>query len=169
MPGPLVDFVRVNNTRYSWTSCIHRVDSQRTKGIVAVDFEQKRERKIVYAAQQNGVPLGWTAGKYSVPSFTMRFLREWANSFTDYLTTGGLINPGNGSFGDAEWSYTLQVVEPVVGAVPITTVCTPCAVIGVKEAQEEGVDELVTEFEIACLTITENGKRLYSAVRELAG
>lgn len=167
MPGPLVDFIRVNNTRYSWNSVSHRVDMQRTRGIVAVDYEQKRERKMVYAGNQSGTPLGWTAGKYSVPTFTLRMLKEWANTFTDYLTTGGLINPGAGSFGDAEWTFTQQVVEPVVGAVPIIMVATPCAVVGKKDVAEEGIDELVTEFEIATMAITENNKRLWSAVREL--
>lgn len=161
------DILRVNNTNYSWTSCRFLIDAQPWEGLVSVDYEQKRERKIVYAARQSGTPLGWTSGKYSVPSFTMKFLRDSYNALTDYLSTGGLINPGLGSYGDAEWSFMLQTVEPVVGAIPITRVGSPCTIIGEKESHEEGIDELVTEVEIACLSMRVNGKQLWSAARQL--
>ena len=160
------DILRVNATLYSWTSCRFLVDSQPWEGLVAVDYEQKRERKIVYAARQSGTPLGWTAGKYSVPTFTMKFLKDSYNALTDYLTTGGSISPGNGSYGDAEWSFMLQTVEPVIGAVPMTRVCYPVTIIGEKESHEEGVDELVTEVELACLRMYVNGKQLWSAQRQ---
>lgn len=167
MTGPLVDLVRVNNTRYSWTSCSFRFDMLRSRGVVACNWEQKRERKMVYAGNQSGTPLGWTAGKYTVPSFTIRMLKEWANALTDYLMVGGSIQPGLGSFGDSEWSFTAQMVEPVIGAVPLIMVAQPCCIVGKKDVHEEGIDELVTEFEIATMAITENNKRLWSAVREL--
>jgi hypothetical protein len=161
------DVVRVNNTIYSWTSCRFLIDAQPWTGLVSVDYEEKRERKIVYAARQAGIPLGWTSGKYSVPTFSMKFLRDSGNALTDYLTTGGLINPGAGSFGDAEWTFMLQTVEPTVGSIPITTVGVPCTIIGSKETHEEGIEELVTEFDIACLSLRHNGKQLWSAVRQV--
>jgi hypothetical protein len=157
-----VDFVRVNNTRYSWNSTRSLIDGAPTKGIVAVDYSQKRERKTVYAQQQDGRSMGFTAGKYSVDSFTLKFLKEWSQSFTDMLT--GL---GAGCYGDAEWTYIIQCVEPVLGAVPIQVVAGPCVITGKKDSYEEGVDELVDEFEILCLQLTENGKQLWSAVRSL--
>lgn len=136
---------------------------------MSVDYEQKRERKIVYAARQQGTPLGWTAGKYSVPTFSMKFLRDSYDRLTDYLTTGGLISPGNGSYGDAEWTFMLQTAEPTVGSTPITRRASPVVIIGEKESHEEGIDELVTEVELACLAMVVNGKQLWSAQRVSAG
>jgi len=156
----LVDFVRVNNTRYSWNSTRFLVEGAPTKGLVALDYSQKRERKTVYGAQQDGTPLGFTAGKYSVDSMTMKFLKEWSQTFTDVLTAIGL-----GSYGDAEFTFLCQVVEPILGSPPITVVGSPCVVVGKKDSYEEGVDELVDEFEILCLQLTENGKTLWSKVR----
>lgn len=161
------DVVRVNHTVYAWTSCRFLIDAQPWEGLVAVDYEEKRERKIVYAARQSGTPLGWTSGKYSVPAFTMKFLRDSWDALSTYLTLGGLLNPGLGSYGDAEWSFVLQTVEPVIGSLPITRVGAPCTVIGVKEGHEEGIDELVTEVDVACLQMRVNGKQLWSAARQL--
>ena len=161
------DIVRINSTIYSWTSCRFLIDAQPWTGIVAVDYEQKRERKIVYAARQSGQPLGWTSGKYSVPSFSIKMIRDSADQLRQYLTLGGSINPGLGSYGDAEWTLTIQTTEPVIGALPITRIAYPVTVIGEKESHEEGIDELVTEFELACLQMTVNGAQLWSAVRSI--
>jgi hypothetical protein len=160
MPDISSQIVRINHTVFSWTSCRFLIDGQPWAGLVSVDYEEKRERKVVYAGRQDGTPLGWTAGKYSVPSFTMKFLKASWNDLTDYLTVTGL-----GSYGDATWNFLLQTVEPVIGAVPITRIGDPCVVIGAKEAHEEGIDELVTEVEVGCLAMLVNGKRLWSAVR----
>lgn len=159
------DFIRVNNTRYSWTSTRHLVDGQPFEGLVAVDYEQKRERKIVYANRQDGTSVGWTSGKYSVPSFKAKFLKESAFAFKATLAAGGLISPGLGSYGDAEWTFMLQCVEPVVGAIPLTMLASPCTVIGDRESREEGMDELLVEFDIACLSLIENGIPLWSIAR----
>jgi len=161
--GP-VDFVRVNNTVYSWTSCKFAIDGMPTGGIVAVDYEQKRERKIVYSNRQDGTPVGWTSGKYSVPSFSIKMLRSWADTFTTYLTAIGL-----GSYGDAEWAFSAQLIEPAlpIPALPLILLGSPCTIIGEKDAHEEGIDELLTEYDIACLAMTKNGKQLWSAIRSL--
>ena len=156
------DVVRVNQTLYSWTSTAHLVDDFPYEGIVAVDYDQKRERKVVYAARQQGTPLGMTAGKYMVPPWTMKFLKDSAEAFTDYLT-----EQGNGSYGDAVFQYLLQVTEPDSADAPITVSAEHCVISGKKDSYEEGIDELVTEFEITCLLMTENGKQLWSAIRAL--
>lgn len=154
------DIVRVNNTIYSWNSCLQKIDNSPFIGIVDTAYEQKRERKIVYAGRKDGRPLGWTAGKYSAPTFTIKMLKDSAEAFTDYLTT-----QGNGSYGDAEWGYLLQIAEPVKGSRPLTISAPICVVVGKKDGAAEGIDELVTEFEIATLFFIENGKRLFSAQR----
>lgn len=145
---------------YSWTSTRFLINGSPFQGLVACDYEEKRERKVVYAARQDGTPIGWTAGKYSVPTFSMKFLRaSWDDLSTDLTVLGA------GSYGDAIWNFLLQTIEPVPGAVPITRVGDPCVVMGVKESHEEGIDELVTEVDIGCLSMLVNGKRLWSAIR----
>lgn len=158
------DVIRINHTIYSWLSTSYKIDGQPFTGIVELNYEQKRERKVVYAAKKDGRPLGKTAGKYSVPSCSMKMLRDSADALTTYLTAKGL-----GSYGDAEFGMMVQVAEPVPGALPITVLMETCTIDGKKDAHAEGIDELVTEFEIGCLQLTENGKRLWSVVRSIGG
>jgi hypothetical protein len=158
------DVIRIGHTIYSWTSCVFKIDNQPFTGLVALDYEQKRERVVQYGARPDGRPLGKTAGKYSVPSFSMKMLRDSADALTTYLTLKGL-----GSYGDAEFTIMVQVIEPVLGMVPMTTLAESCTIDGEKDGHEEGVDSLLTEFEIGCLQLTKNGKRLWSVQRGLAG
>lgn len=159
----MVDFLRVNNTRYSWTSSRAIVEGIPVSGIVGVDFEETRERKIVYSNRQDGTPVGWTSGKYEVKSFKLKFLKEYAQTFKQ-----GLALLGAGSFGDAEFSLGLQCVEPVIGAIPITLVAFPCTIVGRRETREEGIDELVEEFDLKVLQLIEGGLPLWSLVRSLS-
>jgi hypothetical protein len=158
----LIDRVRVNKTQYSWTSTLFKIDNFPTRQIASVDYEQKRDIKIVYASKQDGTPMGWTSGKYLVPAFSIKMLREGADALTDYLSVKGL-----GSYGDAEWSFMAQLSEPVVGLLPITMRGAPCRIIGEKDAYEEGIDEVLTEYAIGCLFMKKNGKQLWSAQRSI--
>ncbi|HEX8795454.1 MAG TPA: hypothetical protein VF765_31105 [Polyangiaceae bacterium] len=156
------DIVRINHTNLSWTSLVFKIDNQPWQGIVSLDYEQKRERKVVYASRQDGRPLGKTSGKYSVPSFTMKMLKDSALALKAYLSIKGL-----GSYGDAEFGMQIQATEPVLGVLPITISAETCTIDGDKDGYEEGIDELLTEFTIGCLQLTENGLRLWSVVRGL--
>lgn len=151
---------RVNNTILSWNSAGFKIDSDPWEGIVEFDYEQTRERKIVYGMRRDGTPLGKTSGKYSVKSVMVKMLRDSADLFTDYLTGVGL-----GSYGDAVFSLTAEYVEP--GSAPIIVVVDGCTIDGEKDGNVEGTDELATEFMIGALTLTKNGKRLWSVQREL--
>jgi hypothetical protein len=89
-------------------------------------------------------------------------LRDSFNKLALYLTVKGL-----GSYGDAEFTFTAQYIEPVVGQLPITVVIDGCNIEEVKESFAEGSDELVTEVTCNALTLTRNGMRLWSVVRGL--
>jgi hypothetical protein len=156
------DVVRVNQTLYSWNSTDHAIDNFPYEGIVGVNYEQTRKRKVVYAARKQGTPLGYTAGKYEVPSFTLKALKDTAEAITDYLT-----EIGEGSYGDAVFQYLLGVSEPDAADAPIKVSMEYCVVQGKKDVYDEGIDELVTEFDLATLLIVENSKQLWSAVRSL--
>ena len=156
----MTDLVRINNTILGWNSCIFKVDGDPFNGITAFNYEEKRERKVVYGARRDGVPLGKTSGKYSVPSCSLTMLRDSFDKLTDYLSIIGL-----GSYGDAEFTFMSQYVEP--GQMPITVLCEGCTIDGVKDGNQEGTDELVSEVEIGVLSLTKNGKRLWSVQRSI--
>lgn len=156
----MTDVIRVNNTIYSWNSTAFKLDAIPYNGVLGLDYEQKRERKVVHAMKRDGRPLGKTAGKYTVPTCSLRVLRDTWDKISTYLTAKGL-----GSYGDAEFVIIFQCIEPVPGATPLTVIMTGCTIDGVKSVNQEGVDELVTELEIGCLSIVENGKQLASLVR----
>jgi hypothetical protein len=156
----MTDIVRINNTILSWNSCSFKFDGIPYNGITGFDYDQKRERKVVHAAKRDGRPLGKTSGKYTVPTCTLTMLRDSADKLTTYLTAKGL-----GSYGDAEFTLIAQYVEP--GQPPITVIATACTIDGEKDTNQEGVDELVTEFTIGTLEIIKNGKRLASVLRSV--
>ena len=151
---------RVNNVILSWNSMTTKIDGDPYEGIIGLDYDQGRERKIVYGQRKDGTPLGKTSGRYSVKPVKLRMLRDSADTFTDYLTTQGL-----GSYGDAVFQINCQYVEP--GSKPITVILTGCTVDDENDVNAEGVDELVTEFTIGALACIKNGKRLWSVQREL--
>jgi hypothetical protein len=157
------DVIRVNNTTYSWTSCVATIDAQPYRGILAVNFKQKRERKKVYGMRRDGTPLARTSGKYGVESFTLKMLADSYDSLTDYLTAIGL-----GSYGDAEWTFGLQLFEPQLGLIkPINMFAENCTIVGEEDTHEEGVDEAVVSVDVDVMRITKNAKRLWSFVRSL--
>lgn len=163
-----IDSVRVNSTTYAWSSSIFLIDGVGIEGIVSVDYEEKREVDVVHAARQDGRPVAWAgSGKYSVPSFKVKMLKDTFADVQAMLAVGGMLGPGLGSYGDAIFTFQLQCVEPLVAALPITTVAAPCRITGKREAREEGIAALMTELDISCLQLIENGIPLWSLVRSL--
>lgn len=162
MPDP--NRVRVNNTLYSWNSTRLTINGNPfTGGLLAVEHAQKRERKLVHAGDPAGRPKGWTSGKYSVPTLKMKFLKDTAAALKFDLSQ---TNSGALSFGDAEWSFSLACIEPVLPPnLPIMLVGGPCVITDVHESREEGIEEIVEEFDIMCLQLLENGVPLWSYQR----
>lgn len=156
---------RLNGSPYSAASCSWNIALAPYVGITALNYEDKRERKLVYASRKAGTPLGMTAGKYSVGAVSITMLRS---SF-DILSTG-LTILGLGSFGDAVFPIVATYSEPAAqlqGVAPIVVMIDGCRITGVKESFAEGFDELLTDVEIMAMSITRNGKRLWSLVNGL--
>lgn len=163
----MAGFLRLNNAIYSWEDCLFKVDNQQTTplgnawNIVACDVADKRERKVVYSNRRSGRPRGRTRGKYSVEAVPLKMLEAQAIELLSYLqlSSGGL------SYGDTQFTLTIQVSTPlVIGSIPITTILTDCTVDGVKDSFEEGIDENVTEVTLGVLTATRNGLKLWSGM-----
>lgn len=160
----MLDSLRVNGVPFSWTSSVFRIGGQAVKGIVAVDWAEKRERKLVQAMDQSGVPLGITSGQYSIESFSFKALvGSWA-AIADVLSIAGL-----GSYGDATFPIQVQAIEPSIGSIPLIMNASGMVVTGVKESRAVGVEELVKEVTLMGLTIIENGHILYSLQRQFLG
>lgn len=156
----MTDLLRVNNTILSFNSFALKIDGVPYNGVLGFDYDQKRERKVVHAAKRDGTPLGKTSGKYHVEPITLTMLRDSADKLTTQLTTKGL-----GSYGDAEFVLIAQYIEPLQP--PITVIGVGCTIDGEKDTNQEGVDELLTEFTIGCLRLVKNGKSLASLVRAI--
>ncbi len=165
MPDPNV--FRLNRVPYSWVSCAHFFNGLPYKGLTATNFKETREVEVVHGAQQDGTPLGITGGIYKVENTSFTLLRDSANALLLDLTLLGA-----GSYGDAEFTYTLQLFEPTVPpSMPSTTIITGCRVIGVEEKQEQGSGKLVTEVSVQAMYVVRNiggiPTQLWSKVRSL--
>jgi hypothetical protein len=168
MPDP--NITRVNRVPYSGNSCANFFNGLPYKGVRSTTFKETRELKLVHGAQQDGTPLGLTAGVYKIDNLSFTLLRDSAMGLLADLTLLGA-----GSYGDAEFMYMLQVFEPtLVPALPIQTVITGCRITGVEETQElgpGGAEELVTKFDAMALYLVRtyggNPLQLWSAVRSL--
>ena len=167
MPDP--NFARINGTPYSWHSQAHFFMGLPYKGILGVNWKQSREVKIVHAGQQDGTPLGTTAGLYKVESFGFRMLRSSALALKQDLAVLGL-----GSYGDAQFNYMCQLFEPTLEIppqLPATTLITGCRITGCEDKAELGVEELVTEFTCSAQLIVETvggfPLKLWSSIRTL--
>jgi hypothetical protein len=165
MPDP--NIVRINGTPYSWTSCSHFFNGLPYKGLTAVDFDETREVELVHAGQQDGTPLGITSGIYKVESVSFTMIRDSADGLMLDLTTLGL-----GSFGDAEFLYTLQQFEPSLPPrLPRQVIIGGCRIVGISEKNAKGPEASLTEIKVQASYVIRNvggvPLKLWSVVRGL--
>jgi hypothetical protein len=170
MPAsPLVDCVRINQRTYGWTSCAFTVDGMPTEGLVGLDFDEKLETRTVLSNKQDGAPLGMSLGRYQIGTFPVRMLRDSARVFKQYLQTKALTVAST-SYGQAVFALGLQLAASDAGDLqPMTTAFGGCRVLGEKTANQRGIDALVTEFQVGCLIIEQDGNTLWNATPTLVG
>jgi hypothetical protein len=151
---------RLNDVPYSATSCSWKFALAPFVGIVAFDYGQKRERKLVHASRKDGTPLGITGGKYSVDTLSVTFLRSSYQRLCELLTPLGL-----GSYGDARIPILATYSEPLaIGVPPIIIAITGARITAEQDTFAEGIDELVTKVDFMATSMTRNGLRLFSVV-----
>jgi hypothetical protein len=156
---------RLNGVPFSATSVVCRVEGVSYEGFMGATVKAKRERKVVHATRQDGTPLGLTSGIYSIDSFSWKLLASTANLIRLQLTALGF-----GSYGDANFTYQLQISEPVPLALPpILWTVSGCVVTSDGPTYEAGNDELVEEWELMATALDTNGMQLSSVVRGLLG
>ena len=156
---------RINGTPFSATSCDFKIALAPFVGILAFNYSEKRERKLVHGARRNGTPLGMTSGKYSVDACSFTMLRSSFQRLIEILTPLGL-----GSYGDASFPCVCTYAEPqaaLAGVPPVVVGIEGCRITGVKDSNAEGIDEATTEVECMAMAMTRNGLRLWSVVAGL--
>lgn len=152
--------VRYNNLVYSWGSCAFLADNNALAGVVGASHSQRLERPPVPSNVAGAPPLGRPTGRYTL-TFSLKMLREDAAQLEAYLA-----NKVDGSqVGRATFTFSASLSEPASlakGATPITITGTGCTIDGKEESYDEGIDELLIEYTLGCLQITEkdpNGSR----------
>jgi len=153
---------RLNDIPFSATSCSWLFAGAPFVGITAVDFEDKRERKLVHASRKDGTPIGLTNGKYLPGQVVVTMLRSSSQRLLELLTPLGF-----GSYGDARFPFIAKYQEILAPVPPVIVMVAGCRIAGVKETFAEGSDELLSVVTMDCLTITRNGLALYSRVNGL--
>jgi hypothetical protein len=162
------DTVRIGGKQYSWNSTLTRFDGQAWRGLQKLDWSEKLEVETVYAQTQNGVPIGDTAGEYSVDSFTFTMISEYAAQLLAYLAGPAPgFPPGSrglpGSYGQTKFQFQFSASEPLeIGALPILISASPCRITSKKESREKGSGTLVTEFGCWVRQMQINGVTMYS-------
>jgi hypothetical protein len=164
MSVSLVDVVRINNQTYAWSSLAFTVDGMATEGIVAVDYEDSLELRVIPSNVQDTLPLGMSLGRYQVGRFPLRMLRDSALALKNYLTTKAPAAQ-SGSYGQATFTLGLQLsaVDAPSGGVGSTTVFANCRIVGERAVHEEGIAAAITEFSVACLAIVQDSNSLFDA------
>lgn len=159
----MLEVFRVNDAIHSWNSCRHLIDVEPFSGVVSVDFNESRERKLVYGGRRDGLPLGMTTGKYDPGVVGVKYLSDQWDLVSTYLTEKGL-----GSIGDATFTHTIESSEGGDVEVPvIITLATGCRVQKVHQAFEEGIEENLVEVELRVMQLVTNGKVLFSLARNI--
>lgn len=167
LSSPIVDVVRVNNSIWSYHSARFLIDGNPTEGIVALDFEDELEPRIIESNLQDGLPLGMSGGRYRVGLFPMRMLSDSAVALKRYLATKGTTTEGIGSY-SATFDLGVQLAgRDAADLKPSTTALVSCRIVAEAQELEEGIDEALTEFRVACLGITRDGVSLYNALAGL--
>jgi hypothetical protein len=165
----MTDYLRVNDTLLSWNSCRFIIAVQPYRGIKSLDFSDSLDAPYVYGSRRDGKPIGTTSGKYTPGDIKLVTLRDTADDITTMLTALALTKGGL-SYGDARFPITVQADEIIPSGVGVpvqTAMLETCRVIGVHDAHDEGSGELVTEFTLRALSITRNGKSLWSLARSV--
>ncbi len=171
-------FVRVSKTVWSIRSTRFQANGSPMTGILSVDYEQRRTRKIIASRIAGAPPLGRTTGLYSVPTMIVRMLKEDSGQFTAWLTTTAVNSPANAgslafyktnpSYADPLFSFSIQCSEGSDPFNALTVLASDCVIESKKSVYDSGVGALADEFTISALSLVEQditGQRMmYSTV-----
>jgi hypothetical protein len=160
------DFVRWNRRIVSAKSLIVSIEGVPYQGFTALDYSDKLDRALVWDGKRDGTPIGKTSGKYTPNACSITFLNDvFRKKFIVQLGLLATAQLEPGAIGMAEWTITVQHVEP--GQVPTTDIISGCNLSETKDSYQEGTDALLTECSFQPLAIMRNGLTLFSQARGL--
>lgn len=164
-----LDAVRVNHSTWSWSSVAFHIDGQASEGLQEINWEDELEARVVPSNLQDGPPLGMSAGRYRVARLPMVLLRDSALALKNYLSAKA-ITQGVTSYGQATFDMSIQLSgQDSPNLTPTTTVFATCRIVGERPEQDVDTGVLVTEFQVACLLITEGVNSLWNALETPIG
>jgi hypothetical protein len=155
-----IDTFRVNGLVPSWESLEFELEGVPYEGITGITFGQKRERPLVYGMRKSGTPIGKTAGKYTPGEVKLKFFPDTWAKIRLILSALGL-----GSYGDADFAFTLSAFE--LGGTPVVFAAASCSVVDEEDGYDEGVEALITEVTIQPLIVSKDSMLLWSLQRTL--
>jgi hypothetical protein len=155
-----IALTRINDVIYGANSLAWLIDDAPYVGIQAFDYSEKRDRKLVYGGRRDGTPLGMADGQYSVDALSMTMLLA---SF-DILTTS-LSAKGGGSYGDARFPINVSISDyqaQLQNVLPVSIDIVGARISGVKAGRATENNEQTVDVTMMALSLTRNGKRLWS-------
>lgn len=149
------EIFRISGIPFSWTSTASKVAGVAYTGFLEMNFEESREGELIHAQRQDGTPVGITSGLYKVDSFTFKTLLDTGELLCNQLAAA----PGaNGSFGNARWTYVLEIFEP--GNPALTIQIFGAKIEKRKLATAKGTEALAYDFECKALQMQTVGAGL---------
>jgi hypothetical protein len=149
------DTVRIRGKAFSAASVVLRVAGLRLSGWSAIDWDQKRERKMVFPQDETQEPDAITKGKTTPGVLKITMRRETAQLVKEHLAS----KAGSTSYGDAEgWGTTLQYVEGTKK--PVVLEFRNQWWASGAGSEKDGIDESNENVELGFLKLLENGLTL---------
>lgn len=157
------DFVRWNGNVISAKSCAFSVSGVPFIGITGVSYEDQLDAELVHGMNQNGAPIGYTSGEYSISNFSITFLKDvFIVKFLPLMAGLSVAAAAPGSWGGGRFPFIAQYQEgPLVG----TDTIYGARPVGSKDDVQQGTGKLVTEVKFQGLYLVRNGLTLFNPLR----
>lgn len=150
--------VRVNSRELDWNSLIFKIGGERNESITSIAWAEKRDRPLGWSNRRSGKPGRRANGKYDPGTIKVTMYEsDWLVWMAQLA-----LQSGQGSYGDAYFEMSLQLVEP---GLPVkNTLFEDCCIISPSESYSEGTDPAKVDLEISTMGISTNGFTLYRKI-----
>jgi hypothetical protein len=155
------DTLRINGNAHSWASTVLYIGNHRYYGVMAMSWDEKRERALVYGLTRAHGPRGKTSGKYTPGPLKMTFLTDSAVQLKQDLAN---IAADFTSAGNVDVPILVQSFE--TGLPAVNEEFYSCSWTSTSGSKEESPDPCKEELEFTYTRHIQNGVTLYDATEE---
>ena len=153
-------YTQVGTIRFGYRSCVFLADNFPLLGIVGLTTKQKRARKNVKSGVPGARPLGRTTGLYSIPTLSVKMLREDSETFAQYLAQKNVGNGQDpGEYANVTFNFSAQCIETTNTAATVTMLASQCVVVDKSSDYDMAIGALVDEYTIEALQVAESDQR----------